>query len=61
MIYAEIQPGQKVQIMVGKRPEGVVVDKRADRFGQETVSERVWVDTDRGRRICSPSVLREVT
>jgi hypothetical protein len=58
--YDEIEPGQRVRIRVGKRPaEGIVVNKQVLLI-RSARHERVWVDTDRGRRICVPSVLEPI-
>lgn len=58
MTYDEITPGQKVRIEVGPhKDEGIVKEKRRERYG-DYEQERVWVATERwGMRICSPKVL----
>jgi len=61
--YEEIEPGQRVRIVVPMqkfRVLGTVKAKEIVKTGGHDV-ERVYVDDDRGgRRLCAPSVLTKV-
>jgi hypothetical protein len=64
MDYDKIEKGMEVRIVVPNPKfcrNGIVADKQIVTYGDKEV-ERVYVDTeDRGRRLCAPSVLEQVT